>query len=835
MTGPEAPEGSPALADDRAAPGWKAVEELEAAWAGGDLPAAAVWGRHAGAGPAVLAAMIKADLRRRFGRGDRPAIREYLDRFAPLADDPERVLSLVYEEFCLREENGEAPDADAFCLAYATWGDSLASQLRYHRLLSQVAGGPRSLPKYPVAGERFQQFHLRDLLGKGGSAVVFLADDEALGNRPTALKITADRGEEPAIMGRLDHHRIVPINSVVRDPASRLRGLCMPYRPSLPLNLVLDRMAAVAPRRRRALDLLRAALPAGETAITARDGWAGFPVAGSYSEAVAWVGMVLAEGLDHAHRRGILHRDIKPANILITVQAGPQLLDFNLASSRNSSPEQAEEAHRGGTLPYMAPEQLDAFLDEARWDAVGPAADLYSLGLVLREMLVGERPEAPDADISMPRAIRELRDWRGLPPGPIAPRNPAVSPGLEAIIRKCLDPDPARRFPDARALADELERLLAREWPRHVQNPSRRELLRNWAHRNRTRAIAAGLTAVVAAWAAQFAWTELRKTPWHRGAELLQAGRITEAEDQFILARREVGPVPRDGYRQVALLRKDLRDRAHLLAKAAVIDAEAHRALIDRAKLLGYEVDSSVATEWNNVVHTLLSRPSEKFDREARALASQYIEEIDSVIPGDHRAFQIRGVFAEKLGRLAEAAEYYERAVLAPSLKKEPREVEVEFRRQWAGSLGAMELDDRAMAEIEHAWAIVESGDGFSSTDARSDARCRLAHLRGLQNLRRANGLVKKSKELLDTRAGQHLILAPANPGNGRALSQLIRLNKEAYSLQDEALRWVDLALETPCRIPQVVETARRFREQMAACVESPRVRSAPAPMLVGE
>ena len=92
---------------------------------------------------------------------------------------------------------------------------------------------------------------------------------------------------------------------------------------------------------------------------------------------------------------------------------GPQLLDFNLAESPHSA-DNANAALHGGTLPYMAPEQIEAFLDPDRWAAVGAAADVYSLGLVLRELLTGQLPDLPKKGVPTARAMRELLDRRRL-------------------------------------------------------------------------------------------------------------------------------------------------------------------------------------------------------------------------------------------------------------------------------------------------------------------------------------------------------------------------------------------------------------------------------------
>src|SRR5207247_10908638 len=109
----------------------------------------------------------------------------------------------------------------------------------------------------------------------------------------------------------------------------------------------------------------------------------------TYVEAVVWLGCCLADGLAHAHERGILHRDLKPANVLLTDEGQPMLLDFNLAEDvklRGS----AAAALIGGTLPYMAPEHLEAFRGGKR--AVDGRSDVYALGIILYELLAGHFP-----------------------------------------------------------------------------------------------------------------------------------------------------------------------------------------------------------------------------------------------------------------------------------------------------------------------------------------------------------------------------------------------------------------------------------------------------------
>lgn len=468
-----------------------AVRAFEEEWRRGG-PAPSLERHRAAQGPGapieVLAALVKSDLRWRYSRGERPSVADYLARFPALRGLRDRVVSLVYEEYCLREERGEAPDPDRFCERYEPWRDSLESQLRYHRLLSQVAGVSAPKPRFPDPGEHFaRKFRLGPVLGRGGDAQVYIAHEEELGDRRVALKIAPDRGREPSILGQLEHPNIVGVLSVCREEDRGLRGISMPYRPGQPLHEIIRRIDPGANAPRSARVLWEASAPEGTPATlpprSAVPGWDGFPWKGSYVDGVAWVILTLARALGHAHARAVLHCDVKPANILLTVKDGPQLLDFNLAHDPHAA-DQADAALHGGTLPYMAPEQLRAFLDPARRREVGPRSDLYALGLVLVEMLTGRHPEAHDPDLPLTRAIGELLDRRSLKPASLRSQVRGVPHALDAIAARCLAAEPSDRYEHAGELAEDLQRFLGRRPARHAPNPSRRERLGLWLRRN---------------------------------------------------------------------------------------------------------------------------------------------------------------------------------------------------------------------------------------------------------------------------------------------------------------------------------------------------------------
>jgi serine/threonine protein kinase len=173
----------------------------------------------------------------------------------------------------------------------------------------------------------------------------------------------------------------------------------------------------------------------------------------------------LARAVHHAHEQGIIHRDLKPANILLVsgrVVSGessfhspltthqPKISDFGLAKRLDS--DSTALTHDGavlGTAGYMAPEQA-----AGRAHDVGPAADIYALGAILYELLIGRPPFHGD---SRSEVIRRVLDEDPVPPTRLRPE---LSRDLETVCLKCLEKNPARRYAAACELADDLDRFL---------------------------------------------------------------------------------------------------------------------------------------------------------------------------------------------------------------------------------------------------------------------------------------------------------------------------------------------------------------------------------------
>jgi hypothetical protein len=325
----------------------------------------------------------------------------------------------------------------------------LARRQRLHAVLDfPVVTSPEHVAK-PVPLPVIDGYEIGELLGRGGMGLVFKAVQTAL-KRPVALKLIvsgAHAGAEERARFRTEAEAVARLH----DP-----GIVQVYEvgdqagcPYLALEYVgggsLDQQLDGTP------------LPPRRAAQLVLD---------------------LARAVQHAHEQGIVHRDLKPANILLTESGVAKITDFGLAKLLDVEQGQTQSGAVLGSPSYMAPEQA-----EGKTRAIGPATDVYALGAILYELLTG-RP--PFVGASVLETLIQVRTHDPAPPQTLQPH---VSVDLAAISLKCLEKNPAQRYPSAAALARDLARFLRGEavaarkltvWDQAARLLRHRQLDVNW-------------------------------------------------------------------------------------------------------------------------------------------------------------------------------------------------------------------------------------------------------------------------------------------------------------------------------------------------------------------
>jgi len=271
----------------------------------------------------------------------------------------------------------------------------------------------------PIIGSQLGDYRILALLGHGGMARVYRGYDEKLDRYAAVKVIDARQSVEPSeeyrkrfqrearAIARLNHPNIVSIYQFGED--GPLYYMAMAFIEGRDLGQIL----AGCQRTGRQL-------PYQDVLRLTRD---------------------IASALDHAHAGGVIHRDVKPSNIMVTPDGRGILTDFGLALS---VPE-GSIGNTFGSAHYIAPEQALAS------SAAVPQSDFYSLGIVLYLMLTGRVPF--DDPSAMAVVLQHLND----PPPPPRSVNPDIPPQIEAVLLRLLEKEPARRFPDGRALVEALE------------------------------------------------------------------------------------------------------------------------------------------------------------------------------------------------------------------------------------------------------------------------------------------------------------------------------------------------------------------------------------------
>lgn len=421
----------------------------------------------------VLVELIKVDLEQRTTKGKEKRLPDYVAEYPELIEQKtgEPSCDLIYEEFHIRRGAGQPVTLAEYCMRYPKSAAALKRLMGTEgvSVTTQMFSPAKKVVGIAV-GQTIDDFELKAELGKGAFASVYLAKQLSM-KRFVALKISADRGSEPQTLATLDHPNIVRVFDQRRLKDHKLLLCYMVYAPGGTLaDVVRGVRETPAPARTGALvtvavneAMLKAGQPPPEDSSWRRR-MAGAP----WPETVCRIGTQLAQALDHAHKQGVLHRDVKPANVLLSSDAAPKLADFNISFS--SQIEGATPAaYFGGSLAYMSPEQLEACNpDHERGpEDLDGRSDLYSLAVLLWELLCGERPFA-DEEMSgvWSRDLEKMAKLRRTEP-PYRPPGIAdpVTKRLEQVLTKALSPERNDRQPDGSALAREIALCLnPRAW-----------------------------------------------------------------------------------------------------------------------------------------------------------------------------------------------------------------------------------------------------------------------------------------------------------------------------------------------------------------------------------
>jgi serine/threonine protein kinase/WD40 repeat protein len=395
--------------------------------------------------PAEAVELITRDLERHWQKGERVLVETYLPFLAGPVDADLR-MDLIYNEVLVREAAGDRPGPSEYSFRFPDLAERIQTQFLLHRTLLDAPAepAPEPIPTPPTPRRQFAHtvpgYEILEELGSGGMGIVYKGRHQELG-RVVALKVLrSDTGEREAelrlrreaeALAQLQHPHIVQIYEVgVADG-----------QPYLALEYVGG--GTLADRFRAGL------MPARDLAALVR---------------------MVALAVHAAHEQGLIHRDLKPANILLPESPSLALGSESATSTRSGViPEppvkvtdfglvkrvdQSDLSRTGevlGTPSYMAPEQATGK------KAIGPATDVYALGVILYEGLVGRPPFQGDTAISL------LTQIAGADPIPPSRLRRGVARDLESVVLKCLEKAPGKRYTSAADLAEDLRRFLAGE------------------------------------------------------------------------------------------------------------------------------------------------------------------------------------------------------------------------------------------------------------------------------------------------------------------------------------------------------------------------------------
>ncbi len=374
-------------------------------------------------------------LKQRVAAGERHVAQAMLAANPSIAEDEDATVELIYTEYVELDRIGQRPDLDGWRNRFPDHAARLTKLAQLHDAMADTPLVGRSNVGFGSTGpggealplaNRFGKYEVIEEIARGGMGVVYRARDIDL-DREVALKIvlsgvgsSADEVRrfraEAETAAKLRHPNIVPIYEI-GESNDRLY-LAFEYVSG---GTLAERIEHKPISARQAAEMVQS----------------------------------IASAIDYAHSQGVVHRDLKPNNILVDNEGIVKVTDFGLAKRVDADQSITHAGAVVGTPCYMSPEQ-------ARGKKVGPAADVYSLGVILYQMLTGR---VPFSGVTTAETLEQVQTHQ---PVPLRQLVPTIPRDLETICLKCLEKSIQHRYPSASELAGDLKRFASGE-PIHAK------------------------------------------------------------------------------------------------------------------------------------------------------------------------------------------------------------------------------------------------------------------------------------------------------------------------------------------------------------------------------
>lgn len=430
----------------------------------------------------LLGMLVKSDLQLEAQNGRRKPVSGYFDAFPQLLTDAEAAKSILNEDFRVKFQAGECDDFEAYrtgcpqldellhggaflsekqkedCFAQKLSDDAQASQSERRAFRDRKPNADS------LIGTSIRHYRIVELISRGRRADVFKARDQNL-ERLVVLKVnyeisrTADR--EARFLAKLDHSQVLDVHDEFVFGAKQV--IVTQFINGVSLADLIQHW-----HRSAEVNDLRAdggTTSTADISIPIPDRWKASK--SGVARASVQMAICISDAIQHAHERGVWHCDIKPSNVLIEPHGNPLLMDFDIAINEGTEPQSP-----GGTVGYASPEQGNFLIRQNTYSRqqIDHRTDIYSIGVVLFQMLTGELPDRIGTDHSIGLNGKQRTPSNSM----VGESNPelsgyafeavskvaGVSHSLASIVRKCLSVDRNDRYQNAQDLRSDLQRWL---------------------------------------------------------------------------------------------------------------------------------------------------------------------------------------------------------------------------------------------------------------------------------------------------------------------------------------------------------------------------------------